>query len=295
MARILRAGTSTTGATGSAKDLLLKRPHPTAGIVSRRRSDLISNSKYYDRSASSLPPHPTSTTQHNPNTAGHHPQQPCTPSPSATNLSEKPSLPLLREPSDSGPAAGPAVANARPHLRSRFSSFTFPLHRPSPRSMAFNSTTYSTASSDISTPRSSSPSFSINSARSSSTSISKRMSISSRRSQSQFNPMSSVNIAAIEAQMKMAALDGLRGYAQNHYGEVQQYRSTDYVPKSSAGGYQVLREPLWNKGMFLNCSPQRNCIFLSLILTHLPRSLIFTRGQNLQELDWSDSSRHGER
>ncbi|KAF3025909.1 hypothetical protein G7054_g9569 [Neopestalotiopsis clavispora] len=66
--------------------------------------------------------------------------------------------------------------------------------------------------------------------------------------------MSSVNIAAIEAQMKMAALDGLRGYAQNHYGEVQQYRSTDYVPKSSAGGYQVLREPLWNKG--LSFSPE---------------------------------------
>lgn len=49
--------------------------------------------------------------------------------------------------------------------------------------------------------------------------------------------------------MKMASLDGLRGYAQNHYGEVQQYRTTDYVPKSSAGGYQVLREPFWNKGL----------------------------------------------
>jgi malate dehydrogenase (oxaloacetate-decarboxylating)(NADP+) len=61
--------------------------------------------------------------------------------------------------------------------------------------------------------------------------------------------MSTVDIASIEQRMKMAALDGLRGYAQDHYGEVKQYRSTDYVPKSAAGGYQVLREPLWNKGV----------------------------------------------
>ncbi|KAI0129944.1 malic enzyme [Xylariales sp. AK1849] len=75
------------------------------------------------------------------------------------------------------------------------------------------------------------------------------MSMSSRRSLTQFNPMSSVDITAIEEQMKMATLDGLRGYSQNHYGEVQQYRNTDYVPKSSACGYQVLREPFWNKGL----------------------------------------------
>ncbi len=48
--------------------------------------------------------------------------------------------------------------------------------------------------------------------------------------------------------MKMASLDQLRGYAQNHYGEVQQYRATEYIPEAQAGGYQVLREPLWNKG-----------------------------------------------
>ncbi|KAM0335682.1 hypothetical protein ACHAQA_000731 [Verticillium albo-atrum] len=61
--------------------------------------------------------------------------------------------------------------------------------------------------------------------------------------------MNSVDISAIEDKMKAAALDQHRGYAQNHYGEVQQYRSTDYVPKSSACGYQVLREPSWNKGL----------------------------------------------
>lgn len=114
------------------------------------------------------------------------------------------------------------------------------------RPMAYN--TYSTASSDISTPRSTSPS-SIFSGRSSHTSLaSKRLSLSLQRRQSAFNPMSTVDISAIEQRMKMASLDGLRGYAQDHYGEVKQYRTTDYVPKSAAGGYQVLREPLWNKG-----------------------------------------------
>jgi hypothetical protein len=60
--------------------------------------------------------------------------------------------------------------------------------------------------------------------------------------------MSSVDVASIEASMKMANLDGLRGYAQNHYGEIQQEKSTEYIDQSSAAGYQVLREPLWNKG-----------------------------------------------
>ncbi|KAG7108996.1 NADP-dependent malic enzyme like protein [Verticillium longisporum] len=82
----------------------------------------------------------------------------------------------------------------------------------------------------MSTPRSSSPA-------------------SSSRRMTDFNPMNSVDINAIEEKMKAAALDQHRGYAQNHYGEVQQYRSTDYVPKSSACGYQVLREPAWNKGL----------------------------------------------
>lgn len=48
--------------------------------------------------------------------------------------------------------------------------------------------------------------------------------------------------------MKMASLDQHRGYAQDHYGEVHQYRTTEYVPHGQAGGYQVLREPHWNKG-----------------------------------------------
>jgi len=73
------------------------------------------------------------------------------------------------------------------------------------------------------------------------------MSVSSRRI-SGLNPMSSVDIASIEEAIKMASLDQLRGYSQNHFGEVRQFASTEYVPKTQAGGYQVLREPLWNKG-----------------------------------------------
>ncbi len=60
--------------------------------------------------------------------------------------------------------------------------------------------------------------------------------------------MAAVDIDAIEAQMKMAALDTLKGYSPDHYGTVQQYRETDYVSERNAGGYQVLREPSWNKG-----------------------------------------------
>ena len=60
--------------------------------------------------------------------------------------------------------------------------------------------------------------------------------------------MAAVDTTAIEAAMKVSSLDVLRGYSQDHYGVVHQYRETDYVPKNQAGGYQVLREPAWNKG-----------------------------------------------
>ena len=75
--------------------------------------------------------------------------------------------------------------------------------------------------------------------------------MSSRRMTDLLHPMSAVDIGAIEEKMKMAQLDQLRGYAQNHYGQVTQFRTTDYVPESQASGYQVLREPLWNKGMYI--------------------------------------------
>ncbi len=46
----------------------------------------------------------------------------------------------------------------------------------------------------------------------------------------------------------MANLDTLRGYAQNHYGQVRQYATTEYISQNQALGYQVLNEPMWNKG-----------------------------------------------
>lgn len=60
--------------------------------------------------------------------------------------------------------------------------------------------------------------------------------------------MAGVDVEALEDQMRIAALDGLRGYAQDHYGTVKQYHETEYISKNMAAGYQVLREPAWNKG-----------------------------------------------
>lgn len=47
----------------------------------------------------------------------------------------------------------------------------------------------------------------------------------------------------------MANLDTLQGYAQKTYGQVQQYAETEYIPQNRALGYQVLNEPMWNKGL----------------------------------------------
>lgn len=62
--------------------------------------------------------------------------------------------------------------------------------------------------------------------------------------------------------MRVASLDTLRGYAQNHYGEVHQYSTTEYIPQSRALGYQVLNEPMWNKGesVGLPLLPSRSCL-----------------------------------
>lgn len=137
-----------------------------------------------------------------------------------------------------------------------------PIHTPTyPSSpMAFQ-TQYTTTSippsttgsfSVVSTPRSSSPS-SVASGRYSTTtghataSSNKRLSLSGRR-MTDFNPLSSVDLTSIEEGIKAASLDQLRGYAQNHYTQVKQHSATEYVSEAMAGGYQVLREPAWNKG-----------------------------------------------
>lgn len=63
------------------------------------------------------------------------------------------------------------------------------------------------------------------------------------------NPLSSVDLTAIEQGLQAASLDQLRGYAQDHFAEVRQEHDTEYVDSSMAAGYQVLRDPLWNKGI----------------------------------------------
>lgn len=61
--------------------------------------------------------------------------------------------------------------------------------------------------------------------------------------------MASVDLDAIETAMKMSALDGLRGYSQDHFSKVEQQHQTQYIARNMAGGYQILREPAWNKGI----------------------------------------------
>ncbi|UPK94510.1 hypothetical protein LCI18_005445 [Fusarium solani-melongenae] len=127
--------------------------------------------------------------------------------------------------------------NRRPRLplpRLSYSSYSPSSQSPSPHpllsmSMA-SSSPYSTASSDIATPRS-------------------RSSTSSSRKLTDSNPMSSVDLSKIEEQIKMTALDQHRGYVQDHYAEVQQDRPTQYIDETNAAGYQIVREPLWNKGL----------------------------------------------
>jgi hypothetical protein len=95
-----------------------------------------------------------------------------------------------------------------------------------------------------------------------------------------------VDIEAIESAMKMSALDGLRGYSQDHFGTIKQYRETDYVSKNNAGGNQVLREPAWNKGMphrVLNLAQNANS----------SRYLVQPRRTSLQKPLRPHTSHHG--
>ncbi|KAG5931348.1 hypothetical protein E4U53_001810 [Claviceps sorghi] len=108
---------------------------------------------------------------------------------------------------------------------------------------------HSSESSDVATPRSPSPSSSISSGRSSRTSVSNRRMSASYRRLVCSSPLSTLDVAAMEENMRVAALDQHRGYAKDSYSEVKQARTTQYVPESQAAGYQIIREPLWNKGL----------------------------------------------
>ena len=57
--------------------------------------------------------------------------------------------------------------------------------------------------------------------------------------------------------MRMANLDTLRGYNQGRYGEVHQDAATEYISQTQALGYQVLNEPMWNKGESAAVCPWR--------------------------------------
>ncbi|KAK4453231.1 NADP-dependent malic enzyme [Podospora aff. communis PSN243] len=145
----------------------------------------------------------------------------------------------------------PVLQLVQPYLDLALSPWIFSLLlSPSLAHAMASYASYSTSSSDISTPRSISPSSSVGrSSQSSFASSNKRMSISSSRRISAANPMSSVDIATIEEAMRMANLDTLRGYSQKNYGEVRQYATTEYISENQALGYQVLNEPMWNKGL----------------------------------------------
>lgn len=58
-----------------------------------------------------------------------------------------------------------------------------------------------------------------------------------------------IDTAAIDAQMKLASLNHLAGYATTSYPDaVPQSSTTQYTPEEMARGYEVLREPFFNKG-----------------------------------------------
>ena len=120
--------------------------------------------------------------------------------------------------------------------------------------------------------------------------------------------------------MKAKSLDQYRGYTQDHYGEVNQASTTAYMPKTSAAGYQIFGEPMWNKGrhsqlqvtliaivcyathiffdirMMIDDLSHLMTFCLQFIYTYLPRArtFIYTRGTRIQKPYRAASPHHGE-
>ena len=149
----------------------------------------------------------------------------------------------------------------------------------------------SSASSVASTPAgtaSPSPSSSISSLASMRmTPSNKRISLSSRN-------IGGINTAlgdttALENSFKAASLDTMRGYSQNAYAVVEQTHETESIPRPRARGYQLLREPAWNKGWasILIFTPK-------LVADVLYRHFLYPRRKGLPEPYWSHTPRHGE-
>ncbi|KAL5604151.1 hypothetical protein BROUX41_002138 [Berkeleyomyces rouxiae] len=83
---------------------------------------------------------------------------------------------------------------------------------------------------------------------------------------------SMTNVSAIEQAMKMSSLDQFKGYMQATFPEVHQANATEYTSEAEASGYQVLREPVWNKAAF---SPSSfRCITSSSILSRPPATAV---------------------
>jgi hypothetical protein len=97
------------------------------------------------------------------------------------------------------------------------------------------------------------------------------------------------NTAALENSFKAASLDTMRGYSQNAYAVVQQTHETESIPRPRARGYQLLREPAWNKGWA--------SIVVSIpkpVADVLYRHFIYARRKGLPEPYWPHPPRHGE-
>jgi malate dehydrogenase (oxaloacetate-decarboxylating)(NADP+) len=126
-----------------------------------------------------------------------------------------------------------------------------------PPMASFGSYSSSSNSSVASTPAgtaSPSPSSSISSL------ASMRMSPSNKRVSLSSRNIGGINshlgdTTALERSFKAASLDTMRGYSQNAYAVVEQTHETESIPRPRARGYQLLREPAWNKGWLQLYSP----------------------------------------
>jgi len=176
-------------------------------------------------------------------------------------------------------------------LRPVFSTI-HPLILSKPHPMASFGYSSSSSTSVASTPAgtaSPSPSSSISSL------ASMRMSPSNKRvSLSGRNNIGGINAhlgdtTALENSFKAASLDTMRGYSQNAYAVVQQTHDTESIPRPRARGYQLLREPAWNKGWAL--------ILVSLpkpVADVLYRHFVYSRRESHPEPNRPHTPRHGE-
>lgn len=99
-----------------------------------------------------------------------------------------------------------------------------------------------------------------------------------------------IDTAAIDAQMKLASLNHLAGYSTKSYPDaVPQQSTTTYTPEEMARGYEVLREPFFNKGTYLQPLTKFTA---STILIH-SRNLLRPRRPHHQEPHRPHPARHG--